>query len=148
MSPGRRQWVTMMIERWGARAAELRVLQEGGGRGLDQRATAVEDLVAALQRELDASPEPAPVAAAPPEAELAELERRLARCQPYMHPIARVMINTGEIIDRHRHGLAVRIAELRGEDPPPAPVVAPKPPMFMPPPEVVPFTMGPQLAFL
>lgn len=135
-----------MAAQWTARAA---VLREQPDRGSQTIAGALERISASLLAEVPAAASVAPVAtrAADPVAISHDTDwpRHLAACQPYRCDRTGVMINEGAIMDRLRARLLARIegrpfvTEIVSASPAAAPVMS-----FAPPPEVVPFTMGPQ----
>ena len=137
MSPERRTWLEAMIERLAPRMDALRAQP---GRGPRNCENALADLVAGFVAELQDAPAPAVTAIS---AELAKLEASLAEIQPRPGPYG-LVINGCDMMDRVRHRLACRIAELRGEPPPLAPV-APIAIELPPVPEPTPFTADPQL---
>ncbi|MGW8134190.1 hypothetical protein ACWGNZ_00930 [Sphingomonas zeae] len=138
-----------MAARWSARAAVLRAEPDRGSQNI---AGALERISGSMMADVSAAgvqPRAAlPIKSAPTVIRDADYwSAALVRCQPYRCPTTGIMFNEGEIMDRVR----ARIAALRDGRPVPpigAPVssttAAARVPEFAPPPEVVPFTMGPQ----
>jgi hypothetical protein len=150
-SAGRRAWIERIAPDWAARATALRVI---GDPSSVLRATVIASIVTALRREVDDVPNVSANAEA-----VADLERRLRRSLPYKHAVVDVMINDALILVAVRARLCAQMIALGGKPPddlvraiaaaasssPPLPV--PQAPL-LPPPEVQPFAMGPQLEFL
>lgn len=140
MTPARRDWIIRTSLQWAERAAALRAGRELAAY---RRAAAVEDWIARLAAELAGAPEPATTSA-----EVADLQHRLIRLEPYQEPRFGVWINDWPGLEPIRHRLRVRLAALLGQPPPsPAATSPSSPPLIAlaPVPEPTPFTSGPQL---
>lgn len=137
MTPGERDFLERHIALWGAKAAELRRRSD---KHSYNRALGLQMIVDPMIARLAQAPAISPV-----DAEIAALEARLAKIQPRIQ--WGVMVADGEIMDRVRWRLACKIAALRCEPMPPEPV-PPAPVIIAPPPDPVPFTMGPQMDLL
>lgn len=140
-----------MAAQWSARAAVLRLDPD---RGSQTRAGALERISASLLAEVPAAaaitppaPAEAPRLAAAIVHDADYWRGHLAACQPYRCAKSGVMFNEGPIMDRLRARLLARIEgrPVAAIDVAPASTAAAAPiASFAPPPEVIPFTMGPQ----
>ncbi len=147
MTPECADWNRRMAAEWTARAAELRQQQDRASQTI---AGALERISASMMAEVSAAAQTRPAAscgAAPAvERDVDYWRAALVRCQPYRCAKTGIMFNEGEIMDRVRARIQ---AKIDGRPMPPigAAVTTPaaaRVPDFAPPPEVVPFTMGPQ----
>lgn len=136
-----------MAAKWSARAAELRLQQDRTSQTI---AGALERISASMMAEVSAAAEQSPPAMAPrPDPTVVRdadyWRAALVRCQPYRCPSTGIMFNEGEIMDRVRARIE---ALIEGRPLPPIGAVgrpaAARVQEFAPPPEVVPFVMGPQ----
>lgn len=146
MSPGRRAWIEKMVPLWSERVAMLRRIEAVADAGAAARAGAIEQIVAGMRAELAVAPAAEP-ARDPREADLAAALESLRICQPYFHPEWQIMVGNTHFLDRPREAAARKIEALGGSIPEgwiiywQKPKAAPLPP----PPEPVPFTVGPQM---
>lgn len=151
VTPECADWNRRMAAQWTARAA---VLREQPDRGSQTIAGALERISASLLAEVPAAVDVVhlPAVDAPAQApDVDQWRARLAACQPYRCPRSGVMFNQGGIMDRLRERLQARIdgcpvSSHGSQHILTAPTARPaaRPTEFAPPPEVVPFTMGPQ----
>ncbi|WP_267433800.1 hypothetical protein [Sphingomonas sp. GM_Shp_1] len=134
-----------MADRWRARAAVLRQQPDKGSQTI---AGVLERVAAGMLAEVSAAAvEPAPIAVPATTHDADFWSAHLAACQPYRCPRSGVMINEGEIMDRVRERLRARIDGRplpQGRQTTSVLVSAASEPVFAPPPEVIPFTVGPQ----
>lgn len=149
VTPECADWNMRMAAKWTARAAELRLLQDRCSQTI---AGALERISASMMKDVSAAAPSRPVvpsggAPAPAVERDADYWRAaLVRCQPYRCAKTGIMFNEGEIMDRVRARIQ---AKIDGRPMPPIGASVPSPaaaraPDFAPPPEVEPFTMGPQ----
>lgn len=145
VTPECASWNTRMADQWRARAAVLRQQPDKGSQTI---AGVLERVSASMLAEVSAAAvQRAPIAVPAATHDADFWSAHLAACQPYRCPRTGVMINEGEIMDRVRERLRARIdgrpLPLRDQMPSVSVPAAPEP-VFAPPPEVIPFTMGPQ----
>lgn len=135
LAPDAIRWREENANRWAILAADRRA----AGAPVDLTiARAIEAIVRDLRAEIAAAN-----AALVADPRINDLETGLARCARRVDA-AGIVWNGGEIMASVRDGMRAKLAQLRGEAPPP-PEAAPAPTSLTPPAEPLPFTAGPQL---
>jgi len=124
MTAGERDWIERMLRR-----LRWQLEEAIAGRAALYRVVGIESVIARLEARLAAAPVQAETEDSRRAAEIAVLEARLAVFSVRPHPhYPDIIMNDDDFGAALRHGVLCKLAALRGEAPPAAPI--PVPPSF------------------